>query len=401
MANTKTNYTTQQQCLNDLIAHKIITFEDNVKQLRPYAFYRNTNIKHIKLPNLIELNERSWSYSETSGYTFSYCENLQDIDFDILSRISWYSSRTHFTNCPNLSHLILRNLSKVTYNNSYSNNASYWTDILRGTAIHYKNGAIYVPQDLLEKYQNDTVWGQFFIVPIPDLSAPASEFLLTTFDTISDDWTTIVRNCNINNIDHYNIGDSKVFHDINGNAFYAQLVGKNVDTIANSSRIAPTTWIIRELYPNSRPFSSSNQPWATSTLRTFLNNEEEGILSLIDENALRNNIKTVTKISWNGTQEITTEDKIWIPSMRQIYGLSDYEKNGPEYSNFFLKHRFKRIKYVTLQGYQNLTKGNTYAYWTRTSYNGSSDTIYGVNTSGAVTYMGRSSSYPYCFGFCI
>lgn len=399
MANTKTNYTTEQQCLNDLIAHKIVAFEDNVKQLRPFAFYNNPNIKHIKLPNVTQLNTRGCDI-DISGFTFSNCENLEDIDFNVLNAISWYNNRYHFSDCPNLAHLILRKNSKVTYSNSYDNILDYWTNMLYGTAIHYKNGAIYVPENLVEQYQQDIVWGQYFIVPIPDISAPASDFLKTTFDTISDDWATIVRNCNINNIDQYKIGDSKVFHDINGNAFYAELVGKNQDTIVGG-RTAPTSWIIRELYPSSRSFSSSNKPWETSNLRADLNDENEGIISLIDENALINNIKTVIKTSWNGSTEVTTNDKIWIPSIHEILGITDYEKTGADYSSFFTQHRFKRIKYITLQGYNNLTKGNVYNYWTRSSANTSSSTMYGISTSGTLTSLSRGTSYPYCFGFCI
>lgn len=395
MSNTKADekYTTQQECLNDLIGHKLVTFEDNVKTLRRGAFSHNTTLKHLILPNVTSINyNNNLNVNDTAFYS---CTNLEDVDFGVFSDFRWYASYYLFNQCPNLAHLILRSSTKCTYYNGYNNNLASWTDILKGTAIHYKNGAIYVPENLLESYQTDDVWGQFFIVPIQD-------HLLTTFDTITDDWATIVRKCNTGLIDDYKIGDSKAFHDINGNTFYAELVGKNTDTVTTTNRKAPTTWITRELYPDSRRFNQNNDSaWANCDIRTWLNNEDIGIFSIIDENALRNNIKAVTKISWNGSSEITTSDKLWIPSIREILGLSDYESSGPDYSNFFLQHRFKRIKYVTLQGYQNLTKGTTYSYWTRTSSNSNSSILRGISTSGAITDLSRTGQYPYCFGFCI
>lgn len=386
MANTKTNYSTEQECLNDLVSGSLITFQDNTKRLRSYVFYQNTNIKHLKFPEVIELG----SYG-----CFSGCTNLEDIQFGkkvdfYINDNSYYSYPSHFANTPNLAHLILKGSTKSTI----SGDSNRYDRVLIGSAIYYKNGAIYVPEQLLQEYQNDTYWGQYFIVPIQDT-------LLTTFDTIKDDWATIVRNCNVNNISHYKIGDSKVFHDINGNAFYAELVGKNVDTIAGTSRTAPTTWITRQLYPSSRAFSSSPQNWENSTIRADINDEDIGILSIIDENALRNNIKQVSKTSWDGTTEITTSDKIWLPSIREIYGSDQYEKTGPKYSDFFLKHRFNRIKYITLSGYTNVTQGNTYSYWSRTNYGSSSNTLYTISTSGAISNMSYSGKLPYCFGFCI
>lgn len=392
MANTKESYATQQECLNDLIAHRIVTLEDNTKSLRNNAFYHNSNIKHIKLPRVTSIGNYG---------VFHYCTNLEDIDFSYPINFyctSSYSSYSQFIGCPNLAHLILRGSTM----SNFTGDNDYIIDGLRGSAIAYKNGAIYVPSNLVNNYKNNEYWGRYFIVPLRDT-------LLTTFDTIEDDWATIARNCNIGLTDQYEIGDSKVFHDINGNAFYAELVGKDVDQIANGGgRKAATTWITRQLYPNSRTFSASNQPWATSSIRASLNDTENGILSIIDENALINNIKTVDKISYNGTSEVTTQDKIWLPSIREILGTDNYQKNGPDYANstgdepgFFLRHRYNRIKFITLDGYTNLTKGNAYYYWTRTSYNSGSSNIVVITSNGAFSYVSRTNSYPYCFGFCI
>lgn len=392
MANTKESYANQQECLNDLIAHRIVSFEDNTKSLRTAAFYNNKNIKHLKFPKVTSIGNYN---------TFYGCTNLEDIDFSQKINfycINSYSSRSQFQNCPNLAHLILRGSTMSTF----SGDNNYMLDGLSGTAIAYKNGAVYVPEDLVDTYKNNEYWGRYLIVPIQDT-------LLTTFDTIQDDWATIARNCNIGSTDKYKIGDSKAFHDINGNIFYAELVGKGVDQIANSGgRKAPTTWITRQLYPSARSFSTSNQPWATSTIRSDLNNTEIGILSIIDENALINNIKTVIKTSFNGTNQVTTEDKIWLPSIHEILGTTNYESTGPDYASFvgdepgfFLRHRYNRIKFITLDGYNNLTKGNSYPYWTRTSQSSNSSNIVEINTNGALTYEGRSASRPYCFGFCI
>jgi len=202
-------------------------------------------------------------------------------------------------------------------------------NVFDGSAIAYKNGAIYVPENLLESYKNDDYWGyRYIIVPITE---PFQ--LLETFDTIKDTWDVIVQNCRVatesnqSPIDKYEIGDSKVFYDLNGNPFYAELVAKFADTDSNTNRKIATTWITRELYPNNRVFSSNDSHnWDNSTIRSYLNNADTGVFSMIENTNLKNNIKTVNKISYNlDGSKTTSQDKLWLPSIREIFGNADFE----------------------------------------------------------------------------
>ena len=401
MANTKQQFSTQQEALQSAIARtgEWITIQDNTKTLRNYAFFAHPLVKHIKLTRVTSIP----SYN-----AFQYCRELESIEFTQKVNFPVYdynsSADRIFYTCPKLSHLILRNSQKSTItNNSYSMN------VFDGSAIAYKNGAIYVPENLLESYKNDTYWGyRYFIVPIIE---PFE--LLETFDTIKDSWDVIIQNCRAatessqSSIDKYKIGDSKVFYDLNGNPFYAELVAKFADTDSTTNRKVPTTWITRELYPNSEVFSSDNSHnWSNSTIRSDLNNIDTGVFSMIENTNLKNNIKTVNKISYNlNGSQTTSQDKLWLPSIREIFGNADFETQGPEYYNSFFKTRgvYGRIKYITLSGFTNLNLGQSYNYWTRTRVNNSisSNSVRIINTSGAQSYVARSNSYPFCFGFCI
>lgn len=401
MANTKQQFSTQQEALQSAIERtgEWRTIQDNTKTLRNYAFYAHPLAQHIKLTRVTSI---------PSYYAFQYCRELESLEFTQKVNFPVYSETNAgeriFYNCPKLSHLILRNSQKSTItSNQYSMN------VFDGSAIAYKNGAIYVPENLLESYKNDDYWGyRYIIVPITE---PFQ--LLETFDTITDTWDIIIQNCRVateNNqspISKYKIGDSKVFYDLNGNPFYAELVAKFTDTDSNTNKKVPTTWIIRELYPNNRVFSSNNSHnWSNSTIRSYLNNIDTGVFSMIENTNLKNNIKTVNKISYNldGSQT-TSQDKLWLPSIREIFGNADFETQGPEYYNSFFKARgiYGRIKYITLSGFTNLNLGQSYNYWTRTRVNRSisSNAVRIINTSGAQTYTNRDNTCPFCFGFCI
>ena len=402
MANTKQQFSTQQEALQSAIARtgEWITIQDNTKTLRNYAFFAHPLVKHIKLTKVTNI---------PSYHAFQVCESLEDLEFTQPVNFPVYDYNNPdyriFYRCPKLSHLILRGSQKSTIAaNQYSMN------VFDGSAIAYKNGAIYVPENLLEDYKNDSYWGyRYFIVPITE---PFE--LLETFDTIKDSWNIIITNCraatenNQSSIDKYKIGDSKVFYDINGNPFYAELVAKFADTNSQTNQKVATTWITRELYPNNNKVFSNNNShnWNDSTIRTYLNNIDTGILSMIEDTNLQNNIKTVNKISYNadGTQS-TTQDQLWLPSIREIFGNTDFETSGPEYYTSFFNTRgtYGRIKYITLEGFANLNLGQSYNYWTRTRYRQSGyDYTRYINTSGQATNFAYNSNiYPFCFGFCI
>lgn len=151
--------------------------------LEPYAFYYNTNVSKIELPNIQYLKERSFYYCTSLktlllpsliGYTYQYmadgCTNLETVDVHNSSYISSYTFRNcsklvkldfhkaenvgtyAFNGCKALGTLILRMSAVPTLG---STNAFTNTKIAGGT------GYIYVPAALIEEYKVATNWSTY------------------------------------------------------------------------------------------------------------------------------------------------------------------------------------------------------------------------------------------------
>lgn len=151
--------------------------------LEPYAFYYNTNVSKIELPNIEYLKERSFS-SCTSlktlllpglmGYTYQYmadgCSNLETVDVHNSSYISSYS----FRNCTKLQKIDLHKAETIGTSSFYGC-SKLVTLILRmdavptlggtnaftGTKIASGTGYIYVPSALVDSYKAATNWSTY------------------------------------------------------------------------------------------------------------------------------------------------------------------------------------------------------------------------------------------------
>ena len=83
--------------------------------------------------------------------------------------------------------------------------------------------------------------------------------------------------------------------------------------------------------------------WPVTELRTWLG---DTILPTIDA-TIRSNIKTVSKTSYDKTTsaDLTSDETIWLPSAREVFGGNTYEQSGPIYSGLFT-NATTRIKNV-------------------------------------------------------
>jgi hypothetical protein len=175
-------------------SQKVEIYNDKASgTLEPYAFYNNTNVSKIELPNITHLKERCFYYCTSLktlllpnliGYTYQYmadgCTNLETVDIHNSSYVSGYTFRNcakltkldlhkaenigpyAFYGCKKLATLILR-MSTVP--------ALGGTNPFTSTPIASGKGYIYVKDELLDSYKSSTNWSTYAnqIKPISEL----------------------------------------------------------------------------------------------------------------------------------------------------------------------------------------------------------------------------------------
>lgn len=160
-------------------------------------------------------------------------------------------------------------------------------------------------------------------------------------------WEQVIGSCQTGKYKTFTVGDMKELNLGTEGTVNMQIVGIDMDDLADGSGKAPLTFISKELLATSHrmnPANSGNAEgtgtiggWDKSEMRTYLN---DTIKPLIPQNA-RSGIKSVTKVSCaydtSGTKvpASTTTDDVWIPSTREIFGGTSYETSGPIYSGVF------------------------------------------------------------------
>ena len=201
------------------------------------------------------------------------------------------------------------------------------------TPIGNGSGYIYVPKNLIEQYKSDTNWHNFES-KIKTIENDYEGDFNSYKDSISDDWTTIINNCNKGAVEQYPIGGTKTVK-INDVPIQFRIIGKNVDTIT-SGGTAALTWIettisrfntssVRDVFSNNIPRHYSN----ANTFRSILTSIYDGI-----ESDVKNGIKAVNKQSL-GFNEAGTPgsyrsegELVWPPSALELgleLNISPYE----------------------------------------------------------------------------
>ncbi|MDO4735301.1 MAG: DUF6273 domain-containing protein, partial [Lachnospiraceae bacterium] len=151
---------------------------------------------------------------------------------------------------------------------------------------------------------------------------------------IADSWEEIIAAGEDGTyLEKYKIGDTKDLDLGEEGVIEIELVAFDADELADGSGKAHMTWIAKESLNsehaiNNNWYKKSN--WLESDVRVWL---QDSILPLFPE-IVRSNVKEVTKYSYscedNGT--VSSADKIWLPSAREIFGAEcGYEDKGPEY----------------------------------------------------------------------
>lgn len=355
MANTRDTLG-DQATLDGLVSHTLETFEDDgVTSLRARAFYENSGLKRVKLPNLTFVSANSFDHSgltkieetdmpnvKTIGDNAFYsngnltevafskassilsgfieCRKLLKAVFRANSKISMQSNT--FSNCYSLRHLVLDSPQKSDYK-TFGKEISF----MRG------EGAVYVPSTMLATYKADANWGKLIIEDI-------ANYPLEKFETITDSWAEIVANQNY--ATDYAIGDTKAIKI--GSLWYtAEIIGIDKDVDANGNTI-PLTWMLIDCLKDAHRMNATStnaNGWVATEMRSYLISD---ILPNID---IKDLIVPAAKTFYDYTTQSTLSctDSVWIPSAREIGGASGvYENSGCTYDGRF-SNISSRIKY--------------------------------------------------------
>lgn len=161
---------------------------------------------------------------------------------------------------------------------------------------------------------------------------------------------------------------------------------------------AVTTWVSMDLTAQYSTWNAANDTdggWEKSHIRndvmpTYL----QALPAALQADT---GIKEVTKYSrsYDKTHNIftpnsVTQDRLWIPSQREIFGGTNYETAGNDYTGIF-KDSASRIR--------KKYKGDANHWWLRSVYN--SLNVRPVNSDGSEGNISASRSIGVVLGFCI
>lgn len=212
---------------------------------------------------------------------------------------------------------------------------------------------------------------------------------------ISDSWEEIIAAGEDGTyIDKYQIGDTKELDLGEEGLIEMELVAFDADELTDGSGKAHMTWIAKDLLITKHVMNkekTSEGGWPASDMRAWL---EDSVLPLFPD-TVRLNIKEVKKYSRsnsnNGT--ISSSDKIWIPSHREVFGANDSNEDaGPEYLTACSGLDWEKKQLA----------GEPDGWWLRTAIYDDIDRFFCVNSYGYYWCPDDADSYGgVAVGFCL
>lgn len=346
-----------QAALDAFITHGLTVFaDDEIKTLRPNLFYQQP-LEEVYLPALESIQGNS--------SVFQKCDNLRKI----------YIGLTTGAVC--------------------SANAAALT------AGNFGRAMIFVPDELVSSYLATAPWSNF---PSRIKGVSQENDVFYDVSEIQDSWETILaRVADGTAASTYKIGQYKTIDLYTEGDISFQIVGINADPLADGTGTAQLTFIGRQCLTTARKINNSYSSggktngsggyggWKECLLRAAL---ETDVLPLFPS-AIAQAIKTVKKYSrTRNTDDTTTDneetaDKLWIPSMREMWSGSG-ESSGPEYDLIMFSQAARVRNRV----------GSATTYHLRSSYD--SNSFYVVNYNGyfnQYTYAGNTQGV--LLGFCL
>lgn len=277
-----------------------------------------------------------------------------------------------------------------------------YTATLRTYTVTWKNGSTTLETDTNVPYGTTPTYDGAtptssdgdFNGWIPKISAVVGDVIyIANFGPteIEDSWEDILlAEESGTHLIKYSVGDVKKFI-YQGEEHYCQIVGFNKDVLSDGSGNAKISWIILSILTNRRIGGGSYNTggWASTTMRSWL----QGTVFQNLPAEMQNAIKEVNKTYYNKTtnETLSAQDKLWIPSVREIYG-ENVEDSGCDYTEIF-KDNLSRIK--------KNSSGQTDNWWLRTADLDSTTSFYYVYKYGGGKRVTTANiELGVVFGFC-
>lgn len=213
------------------------------------------------------------------------------------------------------------------------------------------------------------------------------------FDQLT--WDQVIASTKTGKYKSFTVGDMKELDLGTEGIVHMQIVGIDVDDLADGSGKAPLTFISKELLNTSHRMNATNTNaggWEASEMRTYL----KGTVKPLIPSTVATNIKEVKKYSCRYDGKIKnaeTTDNVWIPSTREVNVTNAKETSGPVYSSLFPGDT-SRIK-------TNIGTISPSLWWLRSDNFSGASGFYTVKTSGSATAYGSSTPYGVTLGFCL
>ena len=341
----------------------------SISKVGTYSFFNHQNLERavVSAP-VIEDN------------AFQNAKKLEVTDLTSETAVSIAANA--FNGCSAMKHLVVRSLTR-------SSLAA--TSALAGSPIALGDGGIYVPADLLDSYKGATNWSLYAknIYPIED-------YPRTSFDSISDSWSTILTNPDYATA--YIVKDTKTLELTDGTKIKMDLAALDTDVKSDNSGTAKMTWICHGISTTHRMNATAvtTDGWAGSEMRSWLISD---ILSKIPTE-IKSHIVSVKKSYRSKSpndETLWSDDEIWIPSYKEV-GFTDasyIESDGVTYPDLFTSGTASaanatRVKYDS--------SGSANNWWLRSA--GSASGFRYVLNGGIENNSSAKYTNGVVFGFC-
>ena len=347
-------------------------FSDTATTVAAYAFRGHANASTTNTPYTA-------TTTATSIGMYAFASNIKLTTVDLTNTGAINIANNAFNGCKKLSNLVIRSASIAGISSS---------NVFNGTAIARGDGAIFVPDLLVDSYKTATFWRDYVILPL-------SEYPTTDYSSIRDSWSDIIAATNNGTANKYSVGDTKLLDVGTEGKVYAQVakVDNTGLTFVTKSTLA-TKHRMNPANSSGAQGTGANGGWEYSEMRAYLSNT---VFALFPAE-LQTAITTETKYSDNtvpGETSVThngcvTQDKLWLLSAQEVFGGTSYETQGEHYSALF-PNTNSRIKYDQ----SSLTS----SWWLRSAY--SNNYFCRVHTNGTVSNNDASSATGVVLGFTI
>ena len=191
--------------------------------------------------------------------------------------------------------------------------------------------------------------------------------------------------------EYFNLGDTKTFTTTNGIEVVMEIVAFNADTKADGTGTAGITWLSKGVVTthSMNDTSTNTDGWDVSAMNAWMQSDLYGTLPT----DVKTSIVKVNKTYYDYTSKSTKtcENNIWIPSYREMFGVTPLEDSGPSYTEYFTNNN-SRIKYNS--------NGSTTYWWLRSSSGDNASVFHSVSYKGESNIGYANSAYGVVLGFC-